>query len=149
MATLPALNVYADVRKEERGYFADGASLPALGVSASPALDEYGDGYALNADPIPDLSVVLVERVVQFGDWANMNTDPIPDLAPLLVDQGSPAVSTPPFYAIMRGKNTGGGAAWVFWEAENGPDPDGNYYDGAVPFSQLTDIVWAATRHLS
>ena len=44
----------------------------------------------------------------------------------------------------MRGRNAGTGATYVYWFAEDDPDPSGNYYYGYVPFSQLTDIIWAA-----
>jgi hypothetical protein len=42
---------------------------------------------------------------------------------------------------MNRGKNTGAGPAFVYWTSPNSADPTGVYYDGSVPFGQLTDIV--------
>ena len=51
----------------------------------------------------------------------------------------------PLYYVVNRGRNTGGGAAFVYWRSPNGYDPTGIYYTGSVPFGQLTDIIWAET----
>jgi len=46
---------------------------------------------------------------------------------------------------VNRGRNTGEGAAFVFWLSLNGVDLIGTYYTGIVPFGQLTDIVGVGT----
>ena len=48
-------------------------------------------------------------------------------------------------YYINRGKNTGAGAAFVYWVSKDAPDPAGASYTGSVPFGQLTGIVVAGT----
>jgi hypothetical protein len=91
--------------------------------------------------------VYLDPHQEEFGDYGNAAVT-------TLVGTTSPVASiatsgSPPFYAIMRGRNTGAGAAYVYWLSENKPDPAGLYYAGPVPFSQLADIIWAATRYVS
>lgn len=44
-------------------------------------------------------------------------------------------------HIINRGRNTGIGAAYIYWLSPTNPDPNGIYYMGVVPFSQLADIV--------
>lgn len=45
---------------------------------------------------------------------------------------------------LNRADNTGGGAAFVYWISPTFPDTAGSYYNGVVPFSQLTNIMCAA-----
>jgi hypothetical protein len=44
-------------------------------------------------------------------------------------------------YIVNRGRNTGAGAAYVYWSSPAPVDTTGSYYSGSVVFSQLTDII--------
>jgi len=46
---------------------------------------------------------------------------------------------------INRGRNDGSGPAFAYWLSPDGIDLIGAYYDGGVPFGQLSDIVGAGT----
>ena len=67
----------------------------------------------------------------------------------LATSQESTEGKVPLFYILNRGRNTGGGQAYVYWRSPNVLDTTGIYYPspnpGGVPFSQLTDILWAET----
>jgi hypothetical protein len=123
MATLPQLSGFADSRSDAWGVFTE---MQQIALPITYPTDKGAEAY---------------------GYWVEMQQIPMPVIYP--TDQAAFGTSAPSFYAVMRGKNTGGGAAWIYWEAEGGPDPNGNYYNGSVPFSQLTDIVWATTRYVS
>ena len=59
-----------------------------------------------------------------------------------------PATRLPDFMTLNQGKNTGAGAAYVYWWAP-GPDPTGAYYayaSSAVPWSQIGTVVVVGTR---
>ena len=122
------------------------AILPQPDGFANPRLEEWG--YFVEMQQIAMPITYPTDRGAEaWGYFVEMQQIAMPAIYP--TEQAAFGDSEPSFYAIMRGKNTGGGAAWVYWEAEGGADPTGNFYNGSVPFSQLTDIVWAATRYLS
>ena len=118
MATLPQTNGYVDTRSENWGYF-------------------------VSLQELPHLVVELLDRKEVTPSWCQLQE--LPHLSLELIDMSPMGSNKPTFYAIMRGRNTGGGAAWVYWYAEGGADPTGRYYNGSVPFSQLADIIWAST----
>jgi hypothetical protein len=47
----------------------------------------------------------------------------------------------PKIYIINRGKNTGAGAAYVYWSSPNSVDTTGLYYVSIVPWIQITDVI--------
>jgi hypothetical protein len=68
---------------------------------------------------------------------------------------GSYTVDTKPIFnsrlsVINRGRNTGGGPAYVYWYSPDVPDLSGAYYNlhELVPWSQVTDVIWASTTSL-
>ena len=46
---------------------------------------------------------------------------------------------------VNRGKNTGAGAAYVYWASPNGVDATGLFYTSTVPWVQITDVVGVGT----
>ena len=44
-------------------------------------------------------------------------------------------------YFVNRGRNTGAGAAYVYWASPNSVDTAGVFYTSAVPWAQITDVV--------
>lgn len=42
---------------------------------------------------------------------------------------------------LNRGRNTGGGDAYAYWQSPDTVDTDGLFYTGSIPFVQLTDIM--------
>lgn len=58
----------------------------------------------------------------------------------LIVKEGY-LYTVPRRLVVNRGRNTGEGAAYVYWTSPNSLDTSGIYYSGSVPFGQLTDII--------
>ncbi len=48
-------------------------------------------------------------------------------------------------FVLNRGTNAGSGAAFVYWLSPDNPDPTGVYYNQAVPWGQITDVIWVST----
>lgn len=79
----------------------------------------------------PAAASLLADSPVARPDFATLDT---------IFDPNPPAIRV-----VNRGRNTGAGPAFVYWDSPGAPDVSGAFYGGSVPFGQLADIVGVGT----
>lgn len=97
---------------------------------------EFTDPNAQDWDIAEDLDALTAPS---FDSPVNQESNEVlerPTVPNMALDNPDPVGAM----CLNRGRNTGGGAAFVYWLSPVS-DPTGAFYAGSVPWSQLTDVI--------
>jgi|WetSurMetagenome_2_1015567.scaffolds.fasta_scaffold01389_6 hypothetical protein len=89
--------------------------------------------------------VYLDPHQEEFGDYGNAAVTTETGTTTPQSDTEGPV---PLIFVLNRGRNTGAGQSYVYWQSPTSVDSPGSYYPtpnpSGVPFSQLADVIQAA-----